>query len=104
MPGWRLSGEINVMRREAEVKNVVAVLEGEGPKADETIVIGAHYDHLGFGGEGSFVTGGKEIHNGADDNGSGTATLSKWRGSWPRARRSCPGVSCSSPLPARNGA
>jgi hypothetical protein len=75
LPGWRLSGEINVVRREAEVKNVVAVLEGEGPKADETIVIGAHYDHLGFGGEGSFVTGGKEIHNGADDNGSGTAAL-----------------------------
>src|SRR6185437_1440351 len=39
------------------------------------IVIGAHYDHLGFGGEGSFVKGEKEIHNGADDNGSGTATL-----------------------------
>ncbi len=75
IPGWRLSGEINVTRREAEVKNVVAVVEGEGPHADETIVIGAHYDHLGFGGEGSFVTGSKQIHNGADDNGSGTATL-----------------------------
>ncbi len=75
LPGWRLTGEINVFRREAEVKNVVAVLEGEGPKADETIVIGAHYDHLGLGGEGSFVTDGKQIHNGADDNGSGTAAL-----------------------------
>jgi hypothetical protein len=75
IPAWRLVGEIDVIRRDVEVKNVVAVLEGEGPHADETIVIGAHYDHLGFGGEGSFVIGKKEIHNGADDNGSGTAVL-----------------------------
>ncbi|HEY1601117.1 MAG TPA: M28 family peptidase [Pirellulales bacterium] len=75
IPAWRLVGEIEVIRRDVEVKNVVAVLEGEGPHADETIVIGAHYDHLGFGGEGSFVIGKKEIHNGADDNGSGTAVL-----------------------------
>lgn len=74
IPGWRLTGEVNVLRRETEVKNVVAVLEGEGPHADETIVIGAHYDHLGLGGSGSFIRG-KEIHNGADDNGSGTAAL-----------------------------
>ena len=73
--GWRLTGDVNVSRRDAEVKNVVAVLEGEGPQADETIVIGAHYDHLGRGGDGSFAFGQKEIHNGADDNGSGTAAL-----------------------------
>jgi len=71
----RLAGEISVERTEAEVKNVVAVMEGEGPFAHETIVIGAHYDHLGMGGEGSFVPGEKVVHNGADDNGSGTATL-----------------------------
>ncbi len=57
------------------MKNVVAVLEGEGPHAEETIVVGAHYDHLGYGGQGSFFPGEKEIHNGADDNGSGTAAL-----------------------------
>jgi aminopeptidase YwaD len=44
--------------------------------ADKTIVIGAHYDHLGFGGEGSRYAGTKPmIHNGADDNASGTAGL-----------------------------
>ena len=75
LKGCRIEGEISVKRIDAAVKNVVAVLEGEGPKADETVVIGAHYDHLGFGGEGSFVPNQKEIHNGADDNGSGTATL-----------------------------
>ncbi len=46
---------------------MVGVLEGAGALADETIVIGAHYDHLGRGGS----RGGGEIHNGADDNASG---------------------------------
>ncbi|MEX0713907.1 MAG: M20/M25/M40 family metallo-hydrolase [Pirellulales bacterium] len=75
LAGWRLAGEINVDREEAEVKNVVGVLEGAGPLADETIVVGAHYDHLGLGGDGSRAPGKQEIHNGADDNASGTAVL-----------------------------
>ena len=75
MPVWRLQGEITVHRREAEVKNVVAVLEGDGEHADETIVVGAHYDHLGLGGDGSLASGVKEVHNGADDNASGTSVL-----------------------------
>ena len=73
--GWRATGETNVKVKQVEVKNVLAVLEGEGPLADETIVIGAHYDHLGRGGFGSLTLGSEEIHNGADDNASGTATL-----------------------------
>ncbi|MCB0445752.1 MAG: M28 family peptidase, partial [Gelidibacter sp.] len=45
-------------------------------KAENTIVIGAHYDHLGFGGENSLYRGEKkEIHNGADDNASGVAVM-----------------------------
>ena len=41
-----------------------------------TIVIGAHYDHLGFGGEGSLYRGeDKAVHNGADDNASGVAVM-----------------------------
>ena len=75
LSGWRLAGEVTVERTEASVKNVIAVLEGEGPSAKETIVIGAHYDHLGWGGPGSFVPDQEVIHNGADDNGSGTAAL-----------------------------
>lgn len=73
--GWKLQGEVHVERVEAEVKNVVGVMEGSGPLADETIIIGAHYDHLGRGEVGSLQTGSKEIHNGADDNASGTAVL-----------------------------
>ncbi len=75
LDGWRVEGEVSVEREETEVKNVVAVLEGEGPLADETIVIGAHYDHLGMGGQGSAAPGVTEIHNGADDNASGTTVL-----------------------------
>lgn len=75
LKGWRLRGEVSVKRTEAQVRNVAAVLEGAGPLADETVVVGAHYDHLGFGGEGSFVPDKREIHNGADDNGSGSSAL-----------------------------
>lgn len=75
LTGWSASGEANILRKEAEVKNVIAVLEGEGPLANETIVVGAHYDHLGFGGAGSLAPWTTAIHNGADDNASGTSTL-----------------------------
>jgi Zn-dependent M28 family amino/carboxypeptidase len=53
-------------------QNVVAFLD---KKADKTIVIGAHFDHLGMGGQGSLHRGDSAIHNGADDNASGTAAL-----------------------------
>lgn len=44
-------------------------------KAAKTIVIGAHYDHLGFGDENSLWSGDRQIHNGADDNASGVAMM-----------------------------
>lgn len=75
LAGWSASGETNILRKETEAKNVIAVLEGEGPLANETIVIGAHYDHLGLGGMGSLAPWTTAIHNGADDNASGTSTL-----------------------------
>lgn len=75
LTGFRVVGEASILQKQAEIKNVIAVLEGEGPRADETIVIGAHYDHLGLGGEGSLAPWTTAIHNGADDNASGTATL-----------------------------
>jgi Peptidase family M28/PDZ domain/PA domain len=61
--------------RELKIKNIVGSLEGSGPLANETIVIGAHYDHLGRGEKGSKVLGSSEIHYGADDNGSGSSGL-----------------------------
>ncbi|HVF44687.1 MAG TPA: M20/M25/M40 family metallo-hydrolase [Pyrinomonadaceae bacterium] len=66
----------DVVRKNAPAANVVGVLEGSDPKLkDEFIVIGAHYDHLGRGGEGSLATREGDIHHGADDNASGTAGL-----------------------------
>jgi hypothetical protein len=75
LEGVALDLTVGVDRQPIAVKNVVGVLEGSGPHADETIVVGAHYDHLGFGGSGSLQFGSKDIHNGADDNASGTALM-----------------------------
>jgi hypothetical protein len=72
---WSVEGQTTIQRQTTEVKNVIAVLEGQGPHAEETIVVGAHYDHLGYGDEGSLAPGSHEIHNGADDNASGTAGI-----------------------------
>jgi len=75
LDGWTCEINTSVDREKTEVKNVIGVLEGAGPLSDETVVIGAHYDHLGYGGPGSLARGVKAIHNGADDNASGTAML-----------------------------
>lgn len=54
-------------------RNVIGYINND---ADKTIVIGAHYDHLGYGGDGSLYRGDeKQVHNGADDNASGVAVL-----------------------------
>ena len=52
--------------------NVIGLIDN---KAENTIIIGAHYDHLGLGAEGSLHRGETAIHNGADDNASGVAVL-----------------------------
>lgn len=56
--------------------NVGAYVEPVNDKyPDEYLVIGAHFDHLGWGTENSLYTGAPMIHNGADDNASGTSGL-----------------------------
>jgi Zn-dependent M28 family amino/carboxypeptidase len=67
----RISLTVNVESTRATVNNVLAYLPG---KTDEYIIIGAHYDHLGYGNVDSLAPSqiGK-IHPGADDNASGTA-------------------------------
>lgn len=65
--------ETNPDAAEIQVKNVIGYYDNQ---ADQTIVIGAHYDHLGSGAEGSLYAGeSPEIHNGADDNASGIAVM-----------------------------
>jgi aminopeptidase YwaD len=67
----------DVVRRESPSFNVVGILPGSDPRLKgEAIVIGAHYDHLGMGGEGSgSLSASTGIHHGADDNASGVAGL-----------------------------
>ena len=75
----KLDFTVNVVRRESPSFNVVGILPGSDPILsklnEETIVIGAHYDHLGRGGEGSLAPREGDIHHGADDNASGVAGL-----------------------------
>lgn len=77
LPGWKARAVVTVVRPKIPAKNVVGVWEGGGPLAEETVVIGAHYDHLGTGEYGSL--GGPSakgvVHYGADDNASGTTGL-----------------------------
>lgn len=85
----------DLQRVEVTTQNVIAMFPGNDPVLkDEFIVIGAHYDHLGFGGpgSGSRMPDTIAIHNGADDNASGTAglieiaeRLSKDKGSFKRS-------------------
>lgn len=54
--------------------NVIGYIDN---RAATTVILGAHFDHLGYGEDGNSMlrTGEKLIHNGADDNASGTAAL-----------------------------
>ncbi len=70
--GIRLGGEIGLTAVYADAWNLGGVIPGRGPLASETVVLGAHYDHLGYGGQGSMRPNQRAIHNGADDNASGT--------------------------------
>jgi len=66
----------DVVRHEVQPANVIGILDGSDPTLkQEVIVIGAHYDHLGLGGEGSLAPREGEIHHGADDNASGVAGM-----------------------------
>src|SRR3954468_17558452 len=58
-------------------KNVVGILPGRDPiLRNQTVILGAHYDHLGLGGFGSLDPDSTGlVHNGADDNASGVAAL-----------------------------
>jgi hypothetical protein len=70
--------------------NVAGLVRGTDPAVSgEAIVIGAHYDHLGWGATGSLAPGEHGIHNGADDNASGVAgviELAEWFAAYPQPR------------------
>jgi hypothetical protein len=75
--GKEVSFSINFETKILNTQNVIGLIEGTDPDLkDEYVVVGAHYDHVGLGYYGAmFKTNIGKIHNGADDNGSGTAAL-----------------------------
>lgn len=77
LPG-RITARADVVLREVVTNNVVVMVPGNDPLLkDEYIVVGAHYDHLGWGGQGSGTRAPDTvaIHPGADDNASGVALV-----------------------------
>ena len=82
--------ETDVEKVPATSTNIVGGVEGTDPELkDEYIVVGAHYDHLGWGGDGAMIKDTVAIHNGADDNASGIAgliELAEWFAANPQPR------------------
>ncbi len=72
--GVKVKMEIDLRDVKEKTSNIIGVVEGTDPHLkNEYIIIGAHYDHLGMGGPTSLHKSGPAVHNGADDNASGTA-------------------------------
>jgi aminopeptidase YwaD len=66
--------QVDISEKKRIGNNVVGYIDNG---ADKTVILGAHYDHLGYGEDGNSMYRGTEklIHHGADDNASGTAAL-----------------------------
>jgi hypothetical protein len=77
LPGSRVTLQVTLEEIRQRTENVVGILPGSDPALkDQSIVIGAHYDHVGLGHYGiRDSTAEGQIHHGADDNASGTAVL-----------------------------
>lgn len=76
LEGVTIKGKVEIEPVETPVRNVVGMIPGQGPQADEIIILGAHHDHLGIKREDSpDFNPEKDIYNGADDNASGTAMV-----------------------------
>jgi len=96
LSGVRVCGLAGLRTTCSPTSNVVGILEGEGPRAGEFVIVGAHYDHLGIQRpmlrkfkSGKLLTGElkPQIHNGADDNASGVSGLIEVAGLFSHARR-----------------
>jgi len=74
MPSVSVSLQVDLLKEKRKVTNVVGVLEPPRGGVFEYVVVGAHYDHLGKGGQFS-LTRAEGIHHGADDNASGVAAM-----------------------------
>jgi hypothetical protein len=72
---WRIAGRTDMRPVHCTIKNVLGLLPGDGSLATETVVVGAHYDHLGRGIHNALHSKTGAIHHGADDNASGVAAI-----------------------------
>ena len=63
---------VEIIEQKRNGSNVIGYIDNQAPT---TIILGAHYDHLGYGEDKNALDTGHVIHNGADDNASGTAAL-----------------------------
>ncbi|MFN0277054.1 MAG: M20/M25/M40 family metallo-hydrolase [Pyrinomonadaceae bacterium] len=80
--------ELNTPAKRRDTANVIGILPGTDPLLkSEAIVIGAHYDHLGYGGSSSLAANSTEIHHGADDNASGVAAIIELARQFARERK-----------------
>lgn len=89
--------EVSTKRGPGKVKlrNVIGSISGSGSLSNEAVVIGAHYDHVGYGGFSSMAqVKVPTIHPGADDNGSGTTGLLELARCISQWRNQNPGVPC----------
>ena len=83
----RVDGQVDIQHVVKTVHNVLAYQPGT---TDEYVILGAHYDHLGMGGQYSLAPSVTAIHPGADDNASGTAgviELARWYSKQPKQKR-----------------
>jgi hypothetical protein len=64
--------QVSLAQAKRKARNVIGYLNFNAPT---TVILGAHYDHLGYGEDDNSLDGKGQIHNGADDNASGTAAL-----------------------------
>lgn len=75
LPGVNVTLSVDIKPTNRVSPNVIGVIDGKGSLSGQTVIVGAHYDHVGMGGEGSLAPGTVAVHNGADDNASGTAVM-----------------------------
>ncbi|HEX2225603.1 MAG TPA: M28 family peptidase [Candidatus Binatia bacterium] len=77
LPGIKVAVTVTLEEFRERAENVVGILPGSDARLkNEHVLIGAHYDHLGFGYYGTGDSGNEgKVHHGADDNASGTAVL-----------------------------
>ena len=69
--------KVDMKERNSTGYNIAGYIHNNKP---QTVILGAHYDHIGMGVENSMYKGAPAIHNGADDNGSGTTMLLEMMG------------------------